>query len=159
MRKKFICERALVNFANFQLKLSCLPGITCRQLGVLLTGKIPGDAMCAPRGPLQVTLQNAVTERVAVEQREVLLIWEITMSSVWLHLLNLGIRARYYKCVKILNFLKNNSFIPDKGWSYQEVMFISRRKQSLNCAKTTRGVVRCSNQIRTLNALKISRII
>ena len=94
MQKNIICERALVNFANFQRELSCLPGITGWHLGVLLTREIPGDALCDPSGPLQVTLQNAVTEGVASEQREALLIWEVTMPPVRLNLLNLGIRAR-----------------------------------------------------------------
>ena len=84
----------LVNLADFQRELSCLPWITGGQLGFLLTGEIPGNAARAPSGPLQITLQDAVTERVTPEQSEILLVWEQTMSLVWLHpILNLGIRA------------------------------------------------------------------
>ena len=55
---------------------------------------IPGNAARDPSGPLQITLQDAVTERVAAEQREILFIREQTLSLVWLHaILNLRIRA------------------------------------------------------------------
>ena len=84
----------LVNLANFLRELSCLPWITSGQLGVLVTGEIPGNAARDPSGPLQITLQDAVTERVAAEQREILFIREQTLSLVWLHaILNLRIRA------------------------------------------------------------------
>ena len=91
----------LVNLADFQRELSCLPRITGGQLGVLLTGEIPGNAARAPCGPLQITLQDAVTERVTPEHREILLVWKQTMSLVWRHpKLNLGIRAVSYKSLK-----------------------------------------------------------
>ena len=84
----------LVNPANFLRELSCLPWITSGQLGVLVTGEIPGNAARDPSGPLQITLKNAVTERVASEQRKILLIREQALSLVWLHaILNLRIRA------------------------------------------------------------------
>ena len=84
----------LVNPANFLRELSCLPWITSGQLGVLVTGEIPGNAARDPSGPLEITLKNAVTERVAAKQREILLIREQALSLVWLHaILNLRIRA------------------------------------------------------------------
>ena len=59
-----------------------------------MTGEIPGNAARDPSGPLEITLKNAVTERVAAKQREILLIREQTLSLVWLHaILNLRIRA------------------------------------------------------------------
>ena len=90
----FVSGPCLVNLANFLRELSCLPRITSGQLGVLVTGEIPGNAVCGPSGPLKITLQDAVTERVAAKQREILLIREQTLSLVWLHaILNLRIRA------------------------------------------------------------------
>ena len=59
-----------------------------------MTGEIPGNAARGPPGHLEITLQNAVTERVAAKQREILLIWEQALPLVWLHtILNLRIRA------------------------------------------------------------------
>ena len=84
----------LVNPANFLGELSCLPGITRHHLGVLVTGGVPGHASYALRGLLEVTLQNAVTERVTSEQSQVLLIREVTVSLVGLHILNIGIGAK-----------------------------------------------------------------
>ena len=134
----------LVNLADFQRELSCLPWITGGQLGVSLTGEIPGNAASDPSGLLKITLQDAVTERVTPEQREIFLVWKQTMSLLWRHpILNLGIRAVQYKSLKPF---QRSKYLPDKCWSYQEVVFISRRQQSLDSSKAAGCVMRGSNQ-------------